>query len=375
MRHGRKEYLVCYIGGGSGGHLFPLFAVEKAVRSLCDDRKIPLRRYLITGRSKKERDWVGGTDIPFRQVHSGKLRRYASLRNLFDLFLVALGFFESFFILLFDRPDIIFSKGGYVSVAPVLAARLLFIPVVIHESDATLGLANRICSRSAAVLCLTHAETLETLPDRLRKRAVVTGVPSRDEWGDTSEADIHDALSLSRQRPIVTFLGGSQGALRINETLESILDELLLSVQVVHQTGKGKSFRESEDGYVSLEFITDAYMPLLRSSACVVSRAGASALADFVSAGVPMILIPLPLSASRGDQIENARLYENRGTAIVLDNDTLSAGTLLSEILSLVKDTPRADLMRKKLESSRLPLPSRSIAKIIVDGIGKKMLR
>ncbi len=362
MRHDSTSLRICYVGGGTGGHIFPLFAIDTAVRS----SGISYTRYFITGRSSRERQWLSGKDRVCRHIHGGKLRRYVSFRNICDLPLIGLGFLESFTLFLLDRPDVVFSKGGYVSVPPVLAARVLKIPVIIHESDLSLGLANRICSRYADTVCLNREETLETCSKEVRDKAVVTGLPSRDEWGESPQVDIYKHFGLKRDLPVITVIGGSLGAQRINGMIPQLCTMLKGKAQIVHQTGEGKESGERRDNYFPVPFVHDEYMSLLRSSLCVISRAGASAIADFLAAEVPMILIPLPLSASRGDQIENASLYGKKGCALVLENDSLSAQLLYDAVQVILKNEEKREEMKQQIQSMKRIHTAETIAQIII---------
>ncbi len=375
MKRVGRVLRIWYVGGGTGGHIFPLFAVEQEVRALCGVRGIPYRGQLVTGRSRRERSWVCECGIQTRHIHGGKLRRYRSLRNITDLALIAAGFFESLILLITSRPDVIFSKGGYISVPPLLLARLFSVRIVLHESDLSFGLANRLCAPHASTLCVNLPQTLETLSSSLRKKAVVTGLPSRIGHEVENPPDVYKRFSLDPGKPVVTVIGGSLGAMRINELVPELYDMLQPEIQIVHQCGVGRmetgpfsGQKRPGTGYVRVPFLTDEYAALLKSSVCVISRAGASAIADFLALQVPMLLIPLPLSASRGDQIENAGLYEQAGCASVFDNDTVSAASLAQAVRILVENPSARGRIQERMKELYRPDAAHAIAQILVDG-------
>ena len=378
MKQVGRTLRIWYVGGGTGGHIFPLFAVEQQVRALCAARDISCTGLLITGVTARERSWVSEHPLPTYHIHGGKLRRYLSIRNITDLALIAAGMFESLLLFISRRPDVIFSKGGYLSVPPLLLARLFAVRTVLHESDLTLGLANRICAPLAATLCLNQPHTIGALSPSLRKKAVVTGLPSRLEWEQQEPVDVFSRFSLDPAKPLVTVIGGSLGATRINELIPELYEAMEGSVQIVHQSGQGRENEGSPEdegttskGYVRLPFLTEEYADLLKASVCVVSRAGASAIADYLALQVPMLLIPLPLSASRGDQIENADLYEKAGCALVFDNDTVNAASLAQAIGNLIGNPSELQKMRERMKGLYRPNASNAIAQILVDGTGR----
>ncbi|MBN2859356.1 MAG: UDP-N-acetylglucosamine--N-acetylmuramyl-(pentapeptide) pyrophosphoryl-undecaprenol N-acetylglucosamine transferase [Sphaerochaetaceae bacterium] len=381
MKQVGRTLRIWYVGGGTGGHIFPLFAVERQVRALCSARTISCTSLLITGVTERERSWASEYPITSYHIHGGKLRRYVSLRNITDLALIAAGMFESLLLFIFRRPDVIFSKGGYISVPPLILARLFAVRTVLHESDLTLGLANRICAPLADTLCLNNPYTIGTLSPSVQKKAVVTGLASRLEGEQQKPVDVFRRFSLDPAKPLVTVIGGSLGARRINELIPDLFEAMEGSVQIVHQSGKGQKgmcFPEDEgslpSGYVRLPFLTEEYAGLLKASVCVISRAGASAIADYLAFQVPMLLIPLPLSASRGDQIKNADLYEKAGCALVFDNDTVSASTLAQAVGTLIENPAELQKMRESMKGLYRPNASNAIAQILVDGTGRSMV-
>lgn len=309
---------ICFTGGGTGGHIFPALAVDEALSRALGSTGEPYERFWIGSTRADERVWVTSAGIRHVSIRSGKLRRYFSLRLMPDLFGVAFGFFQSLVILRRERPDVLFSKGGYVSVPPTYAARLLRIRCVTHESDAIPGLATLLNARVSQRVCIPFQDAVASYPDKYKQKLITTGVPTRmsRERADAARARIR--YSLSFERPLVVVLGGSQGALQLNNLVWENLDTLLSFSEVVHQTGKRTYRMIDRTGYHGIPFIESGLDDLLAAATMVVSRSGATALADFMKMRVPMLLIPLGTDASRGDQLANAKRLESHGGAVVL---------------------------------------------------------
>lgn len=229
------------------------------------------------------------------------------------------------------RPDVVFSKGGFVAVPVVLAARHYKIPTIIHESDMTPGLANKICIPSAVRVCCNFPETLNYLP---KEKAVLTGSPIRKELLEGDRLTGLNYSGLSASRPILLVIGGSLGAVAINNQIRKILPRLLKSFQVIHICGKG-NLDESligHSGYVQYEYVDAPLRHLFAASDLVVSRAGANSICELLALRKPNILIPLSAAASRGDQILNARSFENQGFSKVLEEEQMTEESLLQTI-------------------------------------------
>lgn len=294
--------------------------------------------------------------VPFYGIHAGKLRRYFDLRNFADVFKIPLGFLKAGFLLGRLKPDLVFAKGGYVSVPVVLAAAMLRIPVWLHESDVTPGLANKICSRFAKKIFLSFEESKRFFPHR---HAFVVGNPIR-EWvarGDREEG--YRLAGFSKNKPVVLIIGGSTGARTLNEMAFAVLPELLKSAQVVHVTGKHAVQQDPPlsgaiSGYKShyrqFEFLNKELAHIYAISDLIVGRAGSGGIFEALACGKPMILVPLPSRASRGDQIENAKVFEKNGWAVVLDQNSLTPQRFLDEIKILLNNE---DLRRKMADNQK----------------------
>ena len=315
-------------GGGTAGHVTPNIALLPRLRELQYDI------HYIGSYTGIEKELIEKQQIPYHGISSGKLRRYFSLKNFTDPFRVLKGFSEANHLIKTLKPDVIFSKGGFVSVPVVIAGKRNHVPVIIHESDMTPGLANRISIPSAYRVCCNFPETLKALPE---DKAVLTGSPIRQELmtGDPEKARAF--CGFKDEKPVILVVGGSLGATAVNQAVRAILPELLKDFQVIHLCGKGKldTSLNNLEGYVQFEYIQDELRHLFALSDIVISRAGANAICELLALQKPNLLIPLSASASRGDQILNARSFERQGFSKVLEEETLTNELLLSSIREL----------------------------------------
>ncbi len=332
-------------GGGTAGHITPNLALIPLLQQRGYDV------HYIGDRNGMERRLTEGIGVTFHGISSGKLRRYLDFKNLTDPFRVAAGVAQSFSLLRRLKPAAIFSKGGFVSVPVAFAARLAHVPLVLHESDLTPGLANRLALGSAMRVCTTFPETAGHLGAKARH----TGTPIR---AALYEGDAERGMQLCGwQReglPVLMSMGGSQGAGAINAALRSALPRLLRSFRVVHLCGKGNMDEslKATPGYAQFEYVSAELPDLLAATAMVVSRAGANSIFEFLALRKPMLLIPLPLASSRGDQIDNAKSFVGQGFARMLPQESMSADSLYDAIL----DTwAKAPAMRAAMEAQGAP--------------------
>lgn len=319
-------------GGGTAGHVMPNVALVPKLRNA------GWNIHYIGSERGIEREIIAALpDVPYHAVATGKLRRYADIRNFSDPFRVLRGIGQSWRLLRRIRPDIIFSKGGYVSLPVIVAGRLLGIPGIIHESDMTPGLANRLSMPFTAHMCVTFPETLAHLP---KDKASCVGSPIREELF-AGNAERGKALcGFSDDRPVLLVMGGSLGSQAINRAVRDSLEELLATFQIAHICGKGHldPRLDGMSGYKQFEYVGDELPHLLAMASLTVSRAGANAIFEFLALRIPMLLIPLPLAASRGDQILNADSFKKSGYARVLPEEELSKASLIREINRLHAD-------------------------------------
>ncbi|HHT88755.1 MAG TPA: undecaprenyldiphospho-muramoylpentapeptide beta-N-acetylglucosaminyltransferase [Clostridiales bacterium] len=318
-------------GGGTAGHVTPLIALLPALN------KEKYDIHYIGSYEGIERKLIEEYHIPYYGISSGKLRRYLDPKNFTDPFRVIKGYYEARKILKNLKPDIVFSKGGFVTVPVVLAARNCRIPVIIHESDITVGLANRIAIPAAKKVCVNFPEAMKNLPP---EKAVLTGTPIRSELFSGNKIKGLDFCGFTANKPVLMIIGGSTGSKTINEVVRGLLPTLLRSFQVIHLCGRGNTDSKLTDtkGYVQFEYIKDELSDLFAASDIVISRAGANTICEILALRIPNILIPLGLNASRGDQILNAESFENQGYSYLLKEEELSVSSLLEAIETVMQN-------------------------------------
>lgn len=321
---------IVFTGGGSAGHVTPNLA-------LIDRLKDQWEITYIGSKNGIEKDLVQAHGITYRAISSGKLRRYFDMKNFKDPFKVLAGVMQAYLILKKIRPDVIFSKGGFVSVPVVIGGWLNRIPVYIHESDITPGLANRIAVRFATKLFVTFEEAAATLS---KDKVVYTGAPIRDALFEGKKEKGLQFLGFQADKPVLLIMGGSLGAKKINEEVRASLTELLKNYQIVHLCGKGNVDPELEgtQGYRQYEYVDQELSDVMASASIILSRAGSNAIFEFLALKKPMILVPLPLRTSRGDQILNAESFKKKGFCEVLDNDSLTAEELQKTIAEVYRN-------------------------------------
>ena len=318
-------------GGGTAGHVTPNIALLPRLKELQYDI------HYIGSYHGIEKELIEQFGIPYHGISSGKLRRYFSIQNFTDPFRVIKGLGEAKKLVKILNPDVIFSKGGFVSVPVVLAGKGRHVPTIIHESDMTPGLANKLSIPSATKVCCNFPETLSHLPEG---KAILTGSPIRQELLSGDKYKAKEFLKFTSDKPVIMVVGGSLGSVAVNEAVRGVLPELLKTFQVIHLCGKGKideSLRDME-GYAQFEYVKEELKDLFALTDIVISRAGANAICELLALHKPNLLIPLSVNASRGDQILNARSFELQGYSVVLEEEELSKEELLNSILSLYKN-------------------------------------
>ena len=318
-------------GGGTAGHVTPNIALLPKLKEMGYDI------HYIGSYNGIEKDLIEPFDVPYHGIASGKLRRYFSLQNFTDPFRVLKGMVQARKLIRDLKPDVIFSKGGFVSVPVVLAGKKCKVPVIIHESDMTPGLANKIAIPSATKVCCNFPETLEYLP---KEKAVLSGSPIRQELLTGDKEAALEFCGFSSDKPVILVIGGSLGSVAVNNAVRSALPELLKTFQIVHLCGKGKIDETFNDtpGYKQYEYIKEELADIFAMSDIVISRAGANAICELLALHKPNLLIPLSANASRGDQILNARSFERQGFSLVLEEEEVTKKTLLSAVETLYQD-------------------------------------
>ena len=318
-------------GGGTAGHVTPNLALMPRLKELGYDI---VYMGSVDGIEKK---LIADFDIPYYGVPVGKLRRYLDPKNLTDPFKVIKGFKEAKKYLKEIKPDVVFSKGGYVSVPIVRAAASLKIPCIIHESDITPGLANKICIPKALKVCCNFPETVSRLP---KNKAVLTGSPVRSELFSGDAEAAREMCKFNMEKPVIMVIGGSTGSVAINKAVRSSLPELLKDFQVVHLCGNGRidNLLLTTEGYAQFEYLKGELKDVMALSDIVISRAGANAICELLSLRKPNLLIPLTKAASRGDQILNAQSFESQGFSMVLHEEDLDEVSLVAKVHELYEN-------------------------------------
>lgn len=315
-------------GGGTAGHVTPNIALLPALK------KAGYEITYMGSHDGIEKKLVSDFDIPYVGISAGKFRRYFDLKNFTDPFRVIKGFSEAKKFLKEYMPNVVFSKGGFVSVPVVRAAAVLKIPCIIHESDMTPGLANKLCISAAKKVCCNFPETLKLLP---AEKAVLTGSPIRSELSQGNKIAGLNMCGFSANKPVIMVIGGSLGAANVNKAVREALPRLLEDYQVVHLCGKDKvdNLLLNTPGYKQFEYIKAELKDLFAMADLVISRAGANAICELLALKKPNILIPLPAASSRGDQLLNARSFESQGFSIVIDEDDLTTELLVDKVHEL----------------------------------------
>lgn len=323
---------IAFTGGGTVGHVSVNLSLIPTALSQGHEA------FYIGSKNGIEREMIE-TQLPaitYYPISSGKLRRYISLENAKDVFKVLKGILDARKVLKKEKPDLLFSKGGFVSVPVVIAAKSLKIPTIIHESDLTPGLANKIALKFAKKIYTTFEETLNYLP---KDKADFIGATIREDLKSGSAHKGYQLTGFNNNKKVLLVMGGSLGSKKLNEIIRKNLDALLQRYQVIHLTGKGLNDNQvKKSGYVQYEFVKEDLTDLLAIADTVISRAGSNAIYEFLTLRIPMLLVPLGLDQSRGDQIDNAKHFAEKGYAKIIEDNQLTAENLLEELTVIEKE-------------------------------------
>lgn len=337
---------IAFTGGGTVGHvsvnlsLIPT-ALSQGYEALYIGSKNGIEREMIESQLP---------EIKYYPISSGKLRRYISLENAKDVFKVLKGILDARKVLKKEKPDLLFSKGGFVSVPVVIAAKSLNIPTIIHESDLTPGLANKIALKFAKKIYTTFEETLNYLP---KEKADFIGSTIREDLKNGNAHNGYQLTGFNENKKVLLVMGGSLGSKKLNSIIRENLDALLQQYQVIHLTGKGlKDAQVKKSGYIQYEFVKEDLTDLLAITDTVISRAGSNAIYEFLTLRIPMLLVPLGLDQSRGDQIDNANHFADKGYAKTIDEEQLTAQILLQELNKMEQERTRIINNMKSYEQS-----------------------
>ncbi|MCM1262229.1 MAG: undecaprenyldiphospho-muramoylpentapeptide beta-N-acetylglucosaminyltransferase [Butyrivibrio sp.] len=353
-------------GGGTAGHVTPNIAIMPKLKEL------GYEIFYMGSYDGIEKKLIEDFDIPYYGIATGKFRRYFDPKNFSDPFRVLKGMSEAKKYLKAIKPDVVFSKGGFVSVPVVRAAVSLKIPCIVHESDMTPGLANKLCIPVAKKVCCNFPETLKNLP---ADKAILTGSPIREELIKGKKEAAYELCGFDESKPVIMVIGGSQGSAAINQAVRDALPELLEDFQIVHLCGKEKmdNLLLTTKGYKQFEYIKSELKDIFAMADIVISRAGANAINELLALKKPNLLIPLPSASSRGDQILNAKSFESQGFSIVVDEDDLTVKLLVEKVQELYfTRMTYIDAMRKSSQRDAIGTIISVIEEVAAGGNDKK---
>jgi UDP-N-acetylglucosamine--N-acetylmuramyl-(pentapeptide) pyrophosphoryl-undecaprenol N-acetylglucosamine transferase len=346
---------IILLGGGTGGHFYPLIAVSRALRDIAEEERIVSLDLILMGERPYDPDAMREYNIQFEEIPAGKLRRYFSLLNFSDSIKTLHGIFRAFWHFTLRPPDVIFSKGGYDSFPVLVAARLYHIPVMIHESDAVPGMVNKWSSTFARRIGVSFPEAVHHFPP---DKVALTGNPIRNDVLGGSHDEAFDMFELESGIPIVMVMGGSQGAEKINEVVLAMLPELIEKAQVIHSTGALNIESVKQEAEVSMGesphkkryhaygFLNPGQLRNSSFVADVIVSRGSSTIFEIAAWGIPSILIPLS-HAAQNHQRENAYNYARTGAAEVVEEENLTPHVLMAEILKIIADGKRKNEMKQ----------------------------
>lgn len=367
---------IVFTGGGTGGHFYPIIAVAEAVHKVADREKVLGLELYYYSDSPYDKEALFENGIQFRQIAAGKRRLYGGLQNFLDLFKTGIGTLQAIGSLFFLYPDVVFGKGGYASFPVLLAARILGIPVVIHDSDTVPGRVNIWAGKFAKKIAVSYDEAARFFP---KDRVALTGQPIRLGIIEKKSEGAYEYLKLDPTVPVILVIGGSLGAMSINDVIIDSLPKLLEKYQVIHQTGitnfaevKGRAEfvigdrQDLRDRYRPFPFLNELAMKMSAGvAALVISRAG-SQIFEIAAWGIPAILIPIPEDVSR-DQKSNAFNYARHGAAEVIQQGNLSPTILLSEVSRFFENDIRRRNMIASAKAFATPDAAEKIAKMLID--------
>ncbi|MCL2874580.1 MAG: undecaprenyldiphospho-muramoylpentapeptide beta-N-acetylglucosaminyltransferase [Defluviitaleaceae bacterium] len=337
-------------GGGTAGHVTPNIALFDALRQKGYDIAY------IGGKNSMEESLLKNYKMRYYGISTGKLRRYFDVKNFTDPFRIVKGIGDALSVIRKEKPNIVFSKGGFVAVPVVLAARLAKVPVVVHESDISPGLANKLSVPFSNAVCVSFPQTADKFP---KNKVFITGTPIRQNIKNGDKQRGLKLCGFENEKPVILVIGGSSGSIKINRSIRSSLDKILCCGNIIHICGKGNVDEKlfGKIGYAQFDYVTDELAHLFAAADVVVSRAGANAVNEFLELRKPSLLIPLGSSASRGDQILNARFFVENGYSKILYEDEMTPDELNLQIIDLVANRKNYIL---KMEQS-----------VVSDGVSK----
>lgn len=356
-----SKYKIIMTGGGTAGHVTPNIALIPSLEEKGFEVKY------IGSKNGIEKEIIEKNNIPYFAISSGKLRRYFDVKNFSDPFKVLKGVFEAKKIISKEKPDVIFSKGGFVSVPVVIAASMKKIPVVAHESDITPGLANKLASPFCDKLCVTFRESLKYIKG---DKGVLTGSPIRQEILNGSKLKGLSKCGFTGQKEVIFIMGGSLGSKVVNDVIRDNIDTLLEEFDIIHICGKGNVDESLKDkkGYVQFEYVNEELPDLMTAADYIISRAGANSIFEFLALKKPTLLIPLSRKASRGDQILNAESFRKEGYSLVLEEEDITRESFMGKVRELQKEK---DKLIKNIKKGKGKIGNEAVVNVIMESIKK----
>lgn len=356
-----SKYKIIMTGGGTAGHVTPNIALIPSLEEKGFEVKY------IGSKNGIEKEIIEKNHIPYFAISSGKLRRYFDVKNFSDPFKVLKGVFEAKKIISKEKPDVIFSKGGFVSVPVVIAASMKKIPVVAHESDITPGLANKLASPFCDKLCVTFRESLKYIKG---DKGVLTGSPIRQEILNGSKLKGLSKCGFTGEKEVIFIMGGSLGSKVVNDVIRDNIDTLLEEFDIIHICGKGNVDESLKDkkGYVQFEYVNEELPDLMTAADYIISRAGANSIFEFLALKKPTLLIPLSRKASRGDQILNAESFRKEGYSLVLEEEDITRESFMGKVRELQKEKNK---LIKNIKSGKGKIGNEAVVNVIMESIKK----
>lgn len=356
-----SKYKIIMTGGGTAGHVTPNIALIPSLEEKGFEVKY------IGSKNGIEKEIIEKNHIPYFAISSGKLRRYFDVKNFSDPFKVLKGVFEAKKIISKEKPDVIFSKGGFVSVPVVIAASMKKIPVVAHESDITPGLANKLASPFCDKLCVTFRESLKYIKG---DKGVLTGSPIRQEILNGSKLKGLSKCGFTGEKEVIFIMGGSLGSKVVNDVIRDNIDTLLEEFDIIHICGKGNVDENLKDkkGYVQFEYVNEELPDLMTAADYIISRAGANSIFEFLALKKPTLLIPLSRKASRGDQILNAESFRKEGYSLVLEEEDITRESFMGKVRELQKEK---DKLIKNIKNGKGKIGNEAVVNVIMESIKK----
>lgn len=360
-----SKYKIVMTGGGTAGHVTPNLALVPSLK------ENGFEVSYIGSKTGIEKEIITKNNIPYFEISSGKLRRYFDIKNISDPFKVIKGIFEAKRVLSKEKPDVVFSKGGFVAVPVVIAATMKRIPVVAHESDITPGLANKLSAPFCDKLCVTFRESLKYVKD---DKGVLTGSPIRHEIFEGSKLKGLEVCNFSGEKEVLFIMGGSLGSKVVNDVIRENIKELLEKFDIIHICGKGNMDENLKNtkGYAQFEYVSEELPHLMNAADYIVSRAGANSIFEFLALKKPTLLIPLSRKASRGDQILNAKSFQKEGYALVLEEEEITKESFIEKVEELKNGKEKIIENIKKGNSS---VGNDAVIQVIMSAVKNKKLK